>query len=84
MPEITYGQLDTILQSLGFAATVVDGKIRPGRFYYHEATGAAATLPQFPDNQKVQSGHLAVVATLLDSFGIPVPREITAPLPRAS
>jgi hypothetical protein len=42
--EITYGQLDKVLRSLGFSCRLVN-KEPPARVYEHRATGASLIIP---------------------------------------
>lgn len=80
--EVTYGQLDKALRSLGFTCRAV--KLRGNaRIYEHEATGARFIFPDFPDTDGVLDYHLLGVRTSLDLFGIADPTEFAAKLKRA-
>ncbi len=70
--ELTYGQLDRALRSLGFSSRLVQGK-PPARHYEHKATGAFITLPPFAENEHVLEHHLVTVQVTLDGFGIADP-----------
>lgn len=67
MPDITYGQLAEILESLGFTSHEPE----PGvRVYKHAESGAMIFLPKFPDEDRVYGHHFTDVKMTLDSFGI--------------
>jgi hypothetical protein len=84
MVEMSYGKLDKVLRSLGFPVKILQDKERTARMYDHKQSGAGVTLPQFPDNQRVQPIHLAAVRAILNGFGIPEPLELASHVPRAS
>jgi hypothetical protein len=67
--ELTYGQLDKVLRSLGFSSHSVQGK-PPARHYKHKETGAFITLPPLPENDRVMEHHLGAVRVTLEGFGI--------------
>ncbi|HTU91828.1 MAG TPA: hypothetical protein VMF69_17230 [Gemmataceae bacterium] len=67
--DLTYGQLDKVLRSLGFSSRLVKGD-PPARHYKHKETGAFITLPPLPENDRVMEHHLVAVQGTLDGFGI--------------
>jgi hypothetical protein len=67
--NITYGQLDKVLRSLGFSCHAGTND-PPGRIYEHQSAGAVIMLPAHLDNDKVYEHHLAAARSELDSFGI--------------
>ena len=70
--ELTYGQLDRVLRSLGFSCRLVQGK-PPARHYEHKETGAFITVPPLGENDRVLEHHLVTVRVTLDGFGIADP-----------
>jgi hypothetical protein len=80
--EITYGQLDQALRSLGFSCRLVPGD-PPARVYEHHETGASFMLPAFPDSDRVLDYHLVGARTTLDDFGIADPKLFDARLQKA-
>jgi hypothetical protein len=80
--DVTYGQLDKVLRSLGFSCRVVKGK-PPARHYEHKETGACITLPPFPESDRVLEHHLVTVRVTLDGFGVADPTAFDAELQRA-
>jgi hypothetical protein len=55
--EVTYGQLDKVLRSLGFSSR--DVKLRgEARVYEHEETGARFIFPAFAMSDGVLDYHL--------------------------
>jgi len=80
--DVTYGQLDKVLRSLGFACRHVKGD-PPTSFYEHKESGARITLPRFPDRDRVLDYHLVAVRTILDGFGIADPHSLAAELQTA-
>lgn len=80
--DVTYGQMDEALRSLGFTSRKV--KLRGvARVYEHEATGARFIFPNFPMTDGVLDYHLLGVRTSLDLYGIADPEEFTARLKKA-
>jgi hypothetical protein len=77
--EVTYGQLDRVLRSLGFSSRLVDLQV-PARVYEHERFGPLFTLPPFPDTDQVLDYHLVGVRTMLDGYGIADPTTFAAEL----
>jgi hypothetical protein len=67
--DLTYGQLDKVLRSLGFSSCLVKGE-PPARHYKHKETGAFITLPPLPENHRVMEHHFVTVQFTLDGFGI--------------
>lgn len=67
--EVTYGQLDRVLRSLGFSSRLVQGN-PPARHYEHKDTGAFITVPPFAESDRVLEHHLVTVRVTLDGFGI--------------
>src|SRR5262249_44618544 len=55
--DVTYGQLDKVLRSLGFSSDVVQGK-PPARHYEHKETGAFISVPPLPASDHVLEHHL--------------------------
>lgn len=80
--EVTYGQLDKVLRSLGFTCLPMD-EDPPGRFYHHKETGAVIMLPEFPDDDLVYEHHLVAARGELDNFGIADPSVFAARLQKA-
>lgn len=70
--DLTYGQLDKVLRSLGFSSRLVKGK-PPARHYKHKETGAFISLPPLPENHRVMEHHFVTVQFTLDGFGIADP-----------
>jgi hypothetical protein len=82
--DVTYGQLDKALLSLGFRCRIVDmdGK---ARVYEHEARlEATIILPAFAGTDRVLDYHLAAARTTLDLNGIAVLSEFAARLQKAA
>jgi hypothetical protein len=80
--EVTYGQLDKVLRSLGFSCRP-STKEPPGRIYEHKEAGAMIMLPAFPDREPVFEYHLAAVRGELDNFGIADPTAFAEKLQKA-
>ena len=77
--DVTYGQLDKVLRSLGF--TVRPGfNDPPGRIYEHKSAGAIIMLPAVSESDRVFEYHLAAVRTELDNFGLANPTVFAAKL----
>jgi hypothetical protein len=82
--EVTYGQLDKALLSLGFRCRVVDLD-GDARVYEHPARPEATIiLPAFADADRVLDYHLAAVQTTLALNGIADPRDFAARLQKAA
>ena len=80
--DVTYGQLDKALRSLGFSSRVLEGS-PPSRVYDHKATGASFMIPPFPETDFVLDYHLAGARTTLTLFGIADPKVFDAKLRKA-
>ena len=81
--EVTYGQLDRVLRTLGFACRLVTEEPQT-RVYEHKESGSWIMLPLFPEDDLVLDYHLASVRTTLDGFGIVDPKVFAAKLQKAS
>jgi len=80
--DVTYGQLDKVLRSLGFSCRLVKEE-PPARVYEHKASGARVTTPPFPETDFVYAHHLLAARTILDLFGIADPKVFDAKLQKA-
>ena len=80
--DVTYGQLDKVLRSLGFSCRLVKGQ-PPARHYEHQETGAFITVPPFPESDRVLEHHLVTAQVTLDGFGIADPTVFAAKLQKA-
>lgn len=67
--QITYGQLDNVLRTLGFSCRLID-EPPPTRVYQHERAGAIVMLPALPEGDRVYEHHLVAVRGELHNFGI--------------
>ncbi len=67
--EVTYGQLDRVLRSLGFSCRPAR-QDPPGRIYEHKETGAMIMLPLFPESDKVYEHHLEAARLEVENFGL--------------
>ncbi len=82
--DVTYGQLDKALASLGFRRRVVDLD-GDARVYEHpERPEATIILPAFGGDDRVLDYHLAAVQTTLALNGIADPSEFAARLRKAA
>jgi hypothetical protein len=81
--EVTYGQLDKVLRSLGFSCRLIADEPPPTRVYQHKETGAMIMLPAFPENDKVFEYHMVAVRVELDNFGIADPTSFADKLQKA-
>ncbi len=81
MIEVTYGQLDEVLRSLGFSVRLLEEK---GRVYEHGQTGALIAFPNRRLTSSVLPRHLSATQATLDVFGIATPLEFTTSLQKAS
>jgi hypothetical protein len=79
--DITYGQLDTVLRSLGFSLRM-SKKDPPSRVYEHES-GALFTTPPYPMTDLAYAHHLAAARSILDQFDIADPKIFDAKLQKA-
>ena len=80
--DVTYGQLDKVLRSLGFSCRLVKGD-PPARRYEHKESGALISLPPFPETDSVLDSHLLIARTTLDLFGIAEPTVFDANFQKA-
>ena len=80
--DVTYGQLDKVLRSLGFSSRLVKGE-PPARVYEHKETGVSFMIPPFPETDLVLDYHLIGARTTLDLFGIADPKVFDAKLQKA-
>ena len=67
--DVTYGQLDRVLRSLGFSCRLLK-EDPPARVYEHKESGAVVMIPPFPMNDFVFDHHLVAARTTVDLFGI--------------
>jgi predicted RNA binding protein YcfA (HicA-like mRNA interferase family) len=81
MPDITYGQLAKILESLGFTVHEPNSRVR---VYKHAEAGATIILPSFPADDRVYGHHLSDVKMTLDWFGIADAPEFASRLRKAT
>jgi hypothetical protein len=82
--DVTYGQLDQVLRSLGFSCRLYTEDPPPTRVYEHKQTGAKLMLPPFSDDEKVLEYHLVTVRVTLDNYGIADPTAFADRLQKAS
>jgi hypothetical protein len=80
--NVTYGQLDKVLRSLGFSCRLATFA-QPARLYEDKESGARIILPPFPETDRVLEYHLILVRTTLDGFGIADPTVFAAKLQKA-
>ena len=80
--NVTYGQLDRVLKSLGFSRRLLT-KEPPAYRYVHKPSGALITVPPFPESDRVLDYHLVATRFILDNYGIADPTEFAAKLQRA-
>jgi hypothetical protein len=80
--NVTYGQLDMVLRSLGFTCRLLKNE-PAARLYDHVETGASFILPFFPDKERVMMHHLVTARVMLDEFGIADPTVFDAELQKA-
>jgi hypothetical protein len=80
--EVTYGQLDKVLRSLGFSCRPSRND-PPGRVYEHKKAGAMILLPAIAETEKVFVHHLVSARVELDHFGIAAPTVFNAKLQKA-
>jgi hypothetical protein len=80
--NVTYGQLDKVLRSLGFTCRSVKGE-PPACVYDHKETGASFMIPRLPLTDFVLDYHLVGARTTLDLFGIADPTVFDAKLQKA-
>jgi hypothetical protein len=80
--DVTYGQLDKVLRSLGFSCRMVNGK-PAARHYEHKGTGAFLSVPPLPASERVLEHHLVTARVVLDEYGIADPTAFEAQLRKA-
>lgn len=80
--DVTYGQLDKVLRSLGFSCRLVTDEPR-ARVYDHRDSEAKIILPLLPDTERVYEHHMITVQVHLDNFGIADPMTFAAKLQKA-
>jgi hypothetical protein len=80
--DVTYGQLDKVLRSLGFSCRP-DPAEPPARVYHYQETCALILVPPFPESEFVLDYHLVGARTTLDRFGIADPKVFDAKLQKA-
>jgi hypothetical protein len=80
--DVTYGQLDRVLRSLGFSRRLVE-KQPPAVRYEHMTSGALISMPPFDENEKVMDYHLSAARATLETFGIADPFAFAAELQKA-
>jgi len=76
--DVTYGQLDQVLRSLGFCCWL-SKKEPPARVYEH-GSSALLTTPPVAMDELVLDYHLAAARTKLALFGIADPKVFDAKL----
>ena len=81
--EVTYGQLDKVLRSLGFSCRLMTDDPPPTRIYQHKEAGAMILLPALPESDKVFEYHLVAVRREVDDFGITDPTTFDVSLQKA-
>lgn len=79
----TYGQIDKVLQSLGYTCRL-DKDEPPARIYLHEDAQSVIMLPAYPKRNRAFEHHLVLVRTQLDGFGLLEASEFDAKLQKAS
>jgi hypothetical protein len=78
---VSYGQLDSVLQSLGFKVRIEKGK---RRLYAHEPTGALMSLPDRKPTDLANATYLAAVRKVLSDYDIADEVEFASQLQEAS
>jgi hypothetical protein len=81
MSKVTYGRLDRVLRSLGFAVQIVEDA---ARLYKNEPTGAVIALPPLPEDKEVFPHHLLAVRSILQAYGLADPTDFDKKLQKAS
>jgi hypothetical protein len=79
--DVTYGQLDAVLRSLGFRCWF-SKKEPPARVYEHESGALVTTLP-YPMEDFAYDWHLLTARTTVDLFGIADPKVFDAKIQKA-
>jgi hypothetical protein len=80
--DVTYGQLDSVLRSLGFSRRLLEEE-PPAWVYEHKDSGAVAMMPPFPKTDFVLDYHLLGARTTVDLFGIGDPKVFDSKLQKA-
>jgi hypothetical protein len=80
--NVTYGQLDRVLRSLGFARQLLKSD-PPAVHYEHKETRALISMPPHSKKDKVYAYHMVIVRTTLELYGIADPSILEAELQRA-
>ena len=78
---VTYGRLDSVLQSLGFSVRVEKGQ---RRLYMHEETGAIMSLPDGRPSEAANRTYVAAVRKVLADYDIADEVEFASQLQEAS
>ena len=81
--DVTYGQLDRTLRSLGFSCRLKETD-PPVRVYEHKETGAYFSTPPFPETDFVLDYHLVGARTTVSLFGIADAKVFDAKLQKAA
>jgi hypothetical protein len=79
--NITYGQLDGVLRSLGFNVQIEKGK---RRLYAHAGTGALMSLPDRKPTELANATYVAAVRKVLADYDIADEVEFASQLQEAS
>jgi hypothetical protein len=82
--EITYGQLDSLLRSLGFTCRLVTHNPPPARVYELKGSEAIIIMPAFALTDFVLDYHLVGARTIVDQFGIADPKVFDAKLEKVA
>src|SRR5437899_2340422 len=64
---VSYGQLDSVLQSFGFTVRVEKGQ---RRLYTHAETGALMSLPDLKPTEPANATYVAAVRKVLSDYDI--------------
>ena len=81
--DVTYGQLNKVLHSLGFSCRLLKKK-PPARVFEHQESWALIVMPPFPRTDYVLDYHLVGARTTVDLFGIADPKVFDAKLQKMS
>ena len=79
--NVSYGQLDVVLHSLGFNVQVEKGK---HRLYTHAETGAIVSLPGRKRTELVSATHFAAARHIVTEYDIADEIEFASQLQKAS
>ena len=80
--NVTYGQMDKVLRSLGFSCRPAKQE-PPGWVYENLAAGAVIVLPAMSAEERVFEHHLVAVRTELDNFRLADPNVFAEKLQKA-